>query len=341
MQPDRERLLELAKRVFPQPEKTREEVETLLERPVLESIEAAPVSREERLRDGTRALEKLSRGEEDLTPAEAIGLEAIVLTVGRPALLVQDDDFAEPPEAWAHLADKREMLKKILPSVGRVELTGHHSFLWCGTAFLVGDGLLMTNKHVAQIFAQQEGAEWRFMSGVTAHIDYAEEFQRATPRDFAIDRVLAVHPSYDLALLSVNMDGAPPPLTLEPEQPNALTSREVAVIGYPALDSRNGRTEQAEIFQDIYDVKRLLPGKATGLRGNPVVLGHDCSTLGGNSGSCVIDLESGNVIGLHFGGQFLVGNFAVPIWQLKDDVHMRRFALNWEKPAARRRAVRS
>ena len=31
------------------------------------------------------------------------------------------------------------------------------------------------------------------------------------------------------------------------------------------------------------------------------VMFHDCSTLGGVSGSCVVDLDSNQVIGLHFG----------------------------------------
>jgi V8-like Glu-specific endopeptidase len=32
---------------------------------------------------------------------------------------------------------------------------------------------------------------------------------------------------------------------------------------------------------------------------------HDSSTLGGNSGSAVIDTETGEVLALHFGGEYL------------------------------------
>jgi endonuclease G len=42
------------------------------------------------------------------------------------------------------------------------------------------------------------------------------------------------------------------------------------------------------------------------------VLLHDCSTLGGNSGSVLIDLATGRAIGLHFAGRFLEANYAVP-----------------------------
>ena len=62
---------------------------------------------------------------------------------------------------------------------------------------------------------------------------------------------------------------------------------------------------------------------------------HDCSTLKGASGSCVIDLGPadldpqklasgeqelpatfGKVIGLHFGGLWSQSNYAVPTWEL-------------------------
>ena len=32
------------------------------------------------------------------------------------------------------------------------------------------------------------------------------------------------------------------------------------------------------------------------------VFTHDATTLGGNSGSVVVDLATGNAVGLHFGG---------------------------------------
>jgi endonuclease G len=66
----------------------------------------------------------------------------------------------------------------------------------------------------------------------------------------------------------------------------------------------------ADIFGDVFDKKRLAPGQIT-RRANGLVL-HDCSTLGGNSGSVVLDLESGSALGLHFAGRFLEANYAVP-----------------------------
>src|SRR5262249_39722401 len=45
---------------------------------------------------------------------------------------------------------------------------------------------------------------------------------------------------------------------------------------------------------------------------------HDCSTLGGNSGSPIVRLETGEVVGLHFSGLFLQENRGVPAAQLAE-----------------------
>lgn len=365
---DKDQLVKMAKRVFPKPAETRDEVEAAashvessgnLSAPGLESLKPpgatsgsaaglesmeAPSEAEvfglpptdvvdKRLREGGNALDKIKKGKTDLTPGEQLGLEAIVHLFGRPALLVQDNDFATPPEEWKHLEQSRELLQDIIPSVGRVDLDNHHTFPWCGTAFLVGDGIAMTNRHVAAVFASLQGREWKIMSGVKAKVDYREEYQRDKPEEFKVDKVLGVHPTYDLALLSVAKKSgrkkAPSILKLSAKQPKTTKDADVVVIGYPAFDSRNGRTEQIDIFKNIFNVKRLQPGKSTGLAQTPQILGHDCSTLGGNSGSCVIDLATGNVIGLHFGGQYLKGNVSVPLWKLATDPFFKKHKVNW------------
>ena len=85
---------------------------------------------------------------------------------------------------------------------------------------------------------------------------------------------------------------------------------DVCVVGYPAWDGRrNDPIEMARIFSLLYSVKRISPGKA---HLEDRVIRHDCSTLGGNSGSVVFDVKAGEAIGLHFAGQYLRGNYAVP-----------------------------
>jgi endonuclease G len=61
-------------------------------------------------------------------------------------------------------------------------------------------------------------------------------------------------------------------------------------------------------------------------------LGHDASTLGGNSGSCVIELATGKVQGLHFGGVYRERNNAVPAAELGSDPRMHDAGVTFEAP---------
>ena len=94
----------------------------------------------------------------------------------------------------------------------------------------------------------------------------------------------------------------PPPLPLAEEEAEA--DQIVAIIGYPAFDSRNDPNDQARYFRDLYDVKRFAPGKVMQALSGRTTLRHDCTTLGGNSGSPLIRLEDRKVVGLHFAGVY-------------------------------------
>jgi endonuclease G len=61
----------------------------------------------------------------------------------------------------------------------------------------------------------------------------------------------------------------------------------------------------------VYDVKRVAPGEVTSSEDGRWFLNHDCSTLGGASGSVLGDVETGQAVGLHFGGSFRKTNYAV------------------------------
>jgi V8-like Glu-specific endopeptidase len=257
---------------------------------------------------------------------EDLGLDEAVVASRRPALLVQDGDFGEPPVEWEQLNAKRELLRGIFPSVGRVEIAETNRS--CGTAFLVGEGILMTNKHVLTKFAQEDGGEWRFQRNTTVRIDYREEHENPTPSEMLVESIIGVHSSYDLALLRVQATDTPKPLLLRSIELSPVGNRDVVVIGYPDHDGTVTDAQVTDIFQGILGVKRLQPGKTRTLRGTPVVLSHDCSTLDGNSGSCVIDLETGQVIALHFGGTDLA-NLAVPLWKVAREPMMKN--LNWTR----------
>src|SRR5207302_83693 len=76
-------------------------------------------------------------------------------------------------------------------------------------------------------------------------------------------------------------------------------------------------------FGGVYDVKRLAPGLVME-GGDRTEIRHDCTTLGGNSGSAVVDLNTGKAVGLHFAGLYRVANYAVPATVVRERLAARR-----------------
>lgn len=99
----------------------------------------------------------------------------------------------------------------------------------------------------------------------------------------------------------------------------------VLAIGYPASDKPEDDADAFEfakvllsIFKNKYSVKRASPGYIT----EPLVhnknLKHDCTTLGGSSGSVIIDLNTLQAVGIHYSGRYKVSNTAVLIKYIKE-----------------------
>ncbi len=71
----------------------------------------------------------------------------------------------------------------------------------------------------------------------------------------------------------------------------------------PAKDTQTALTTDMErIFAGVYGVKRFAPGEITAFWQDRGLLTHDCTTLPGNSGSVVLRVDTGEALGLHFGG---------------------------------------
>ena len=261
---------------------------------------------------------------------EAAGLEALIIPKLRPAIDIVDGKFNSQHRLWTHLSSNdaiRNRIEEAIPSIGRIELPGHHSYPYGGTGFAVGPNLVMTNRHVAAIFAKGIGTRsLAFKLDHKAGIDFVRERGHDNGRTLTVRRVVMIHPYWDMAILEVeNLPSGHKPLTLSVLDISELDRHEIAVIGYPAFDPRNDAAEQDELFDQTYGVKRLQPGQLH-RRGDTASFGkmvsaavHDCSTLGGNSGSAVLDLGTGDVVALHFGGRYQDKNFAVPTFELARD----------------------
>jgi endonuclease G, mitochondrial len=122
-----------------------------------------------------------------------------------------------------------------------------------------------------------------------------------------------------VALLRIAGDELPAPLALADKE--AAARDIVALVGYPAYDTRNDADDQARYFRDLYDIKRFAPGKVMQALSGRTVLTHDCTSLGGNSGSPLVRLSDGKVVGLHFSGRYGISNSAVGVQTLRQLLH--------------------
>jgi len=269
---------------------------------------------------------------------ERFALEAIIIPDKRPAVNIVNGDYEVTHPLWLQLNGDaaKAKIKPALPSIGRIELPGHPSYPYGGTGFVVGNGRLLTNRHVAEIFCGGLGLRGLvFRPGHRAGIDFKREVTGGTYY-FEVRKILLIHPYWDMAILEV--EGLPAtvtPLRLSLVHPDDLKGRDIVVVGYPAFDPRNDAAVQNQVFGGVYDVKRLMPGKLNGEtpvssfgKDVPSTM-HDSSTLGGASGSALIDVGSGDVVGLHFAGVYLESNYGVPTADIARDSRVVDAGLNF------------
>jgi len=253
-----------------------------------------------------------------------LALETIVLRTGRPVLAISNNEVVldikeAESQVWRErIAEARDGIGHAVLAVGRIDLVNSPRFDWVGTGWLVSEDVIVTNRHVASEFARGDGGQFVFRNGfqgvMSASIDFLHEVDSQATNTFDIQSVLHIEPEDgpDIALLRVrSRDGRKlaAPISLAQSTPGA--DEQVAVIGYPARDSRILEVDLMDrIFGNVYNRKRLAPGQLVSV--SPTEVEHDCSTLGGNSGSVLLSLKSGEAVGLHFSGQFLKANYAVP-----------------------------
>ncbi len=256
-------------------------------------------------------------------PEEAIALESIVLRRTRPVLSIRDNDIKlefvdhADSEIWSdRLTKAKPLLDRPVRAVGRINLQGAR-LDWVGTGWLVAENVLVTNRHVAREFATRKGDGYTFQVGsngrIGADIDFLQEIDNPARLVFKLIRPLHIEeePGPDLSFFEVEVTSGNSKLATAIDlATNIGVTQNVATIGYPAYDSRIPEPDlMEEIFGKTYNKKRFAPGGVTSVEATHIL--HNCTTLGGNSGSAVIDLDTGAALGLHFSGSFLATNYAV------------------------------
>lgn len=210
---------------------------------------------------------------------------------------------------------------------------------YTGSGFIVGEGVIATNKHVVQPWATDQMAEIILHQGggLAPRLDTLEAFFPTIKAPFDL-RVAASSPRYDIALCKFDQNGsALPVFPLSNEDPISIIGEPVVLLGYPTgvdgLLQRIEDTEKREILrnhgQSAVEVAAGLasrglirPLTTTGTVSDalPGRIVHSAQTTEGGSGSPIFDRDS-RVIAINsailttvdgnqsFGGS----NFGVPI----------------------------
>ena len=180
---------------------------------------------------------------------------------------------------------------------------------------------MVTNAHVARLFSETlNHGGWQFQQDfgedpVEARLDMLR--QKGQDRDASPRRVNV------LDILYVAGDGEPDIAFLKIDNPNKYSPLEmdtklhkermpVAVVGYPARDDETDPHLMRRLFGTEFNVKRFAPGYIYRFDDQYRDYLGDYTSLGGNSGSAVLSLDTHKVVALHYAGAFKTANYSVP-----------------------------
>jgi glutamyl endopeptidase len=281
-----------------------------------------------------------------LTAEQAQALHAFVHLLARPALRVVDDAIPAIPDSWKQLKTAHDSVMRRIRGVGRIDTTTRQHV---GTGWFVAENLLLTNRHVAGALCGLDphgdpawldklptavvttNALWDKDPSRRPVWDPAEAPSAASSAIGTITKIRTCHQLLDMALLDVTgvANSKDLVLRMHASPPATLERHDVYLAGYPGVTPPYGVSPQVAklLFRDATSsgLKRVSPGQLVALvedlpiAANKPRESHDGSTLGGSSGSPVIDFDNHRVVALHYQGHYGVANYAVPLWLVKDD----------------------
>ena len=208
-----------------------------------------------------------------------------------------------------------------------------------GTGFLISDRHVVTNRHVHGLYGHYLMDETD-PGGIEFIAEKEKDASDFVPFNGEPPVLL---PELDIAIYTL----ARPvtnrtPIALKPIETEALDGRDIVVIGYPDTYTPEKSDVLAVVENDpVFAVKRLSQGQIfrhstdidtpygvetsvseskTSAFLMPAIC-HNASTMGGNSGSPLLDIKNGQLLGVHFKGfkvfnQEEAANLAMAISQL-------------------------
>lgn len=208
----------------------------------------------------------------------------------------------EPINSYSATADFRLLGR----GVGMLSIQTDGGSFPC-TAFLVDATHLLTNHHCVPGILDNPQAKATRIESVSFLAGYLELGREDEAQRFEVNPV-PVETSAELDYTVLEVKGVPvdrfPPLPLSADLPEEGTP--FWIIGHPLGKSQHISREGCRAARPVMEP---APAPQTGDR-----LRHTCDTLGGNSGSPIIDSSARQVIGLHNSGDRNVGvNFGIPM----------------------------
>jgi V8-like Glu-specific endopeptidase len=181
---------------------------------------------------------------------------------------------------------------------GRIERKGKP----IGTAWMVRDGIAVTNSHVAENFSHQEGGSYSCEENI--YVDFKAEYNSEESLKFKVSAVLYLRKdqSYDepdIALLRLEKNNRlPVPIKLSVNE-GTLENRKICTIGFPSEPTPTNSLIRY-ILNGFSGFKRVSYGKIKKAINSDIFI-HNCTSFKGSSGACIIDYTNNEVVGIHTG----------------------------------------
>lgn len=216
-----------------------------------------------------------------------------------------------------------ERIRYAIEATARIESTSStQPFMASG--FLVTSELLATMEFcVSSLNAPTSADGERMFQDLSATFDKSRHRSGNMMRVLTQSRVGNISGQATLPVILVEVD-----LTEKPEPASLIwvapeVGQRIAVVGHPLSDGRISEGAIADVFSGIpAGEKTVMPGIVVEVDSSSFV--YECWTLSGAAGGPVVDLDTGSVLGIHYGGKFekttgIKYGMGVPLSLLADD----------------------
>ncbi len=269
--------------------------------------------------------------------------------------------FGPAPPEWRVLEQHRAQIASTAQAVCLLRIVGEGKTRWSGPGFFVGRSVVLTHwPTVGPILVADNEGKWQlkpelrvFVELAVGHNQWPAEGPTESVESEELMEVEAGRPRFEVTNAAIDGSGVAVlevgdqatslvrPLRATTRRPADLVGRKVYLLGYPMLDSRIDPIVLARVMEGELGILRLLLGEIVAVESTPMSaqglaperfggpvegdqLTHNCFTTGGTGGAPVVDLETGEVLGVHYGGVYRPGprglklGAAIALWSHVD-----------------------